>query len=119
MDSYKDINVADQEKDSNSPLNFWRKMIALRKEHQSTFIFGKFDLIDEANEKTFCYTKTSYTSDDVLFVALNFTGDAQAVELPESLKGKGEPILLASAAPARTGFVGELQPWEGVVYLLK
>lgn len=119
MDSYKDINVADQEKDSNSPLNFWRKMIALRKKHQSTFIFGKFDLVDEANEKTFCYTKTSHKSDEVLFVALNFTGEVQAVELPQSLKGKGEPVLLASAASDRKGFTDELQPWEGAVYLLK
>ena len=44
--NHKYINVKDQLKDENSILNFYKKMINIRKENK-TLIYGSYDLILE------------------------------------------------------------------------
>lgn len=118
MDSYKEINVAQQEKDPQSVLNFWRKALKFRKEHEELCVFGHFELLDPSNEKTFMYTKQAYDGDHgKALVALNWTSEPQSFQIPESLKG--EPELLISTVDGEKGGNGDLAPWEGRVYLFK
>jgi oligo-1,6-glucosidase len=55
--NYTSINVAAQEKDPGSVLNYFKHMVQLRKEHL-TLVYGAFELVDESNEQLFAYTRT-------------------------------------------------------------
>lgn len=115
-DHYTDINVEQQEHDVNSTLNLWRKMLDWRKQHPDIFTFGRFDVVDAANDKTFLFKKSSYTGKDksLLFVALNFTEQEQPFSFPQ-IGAACKPKLLASAVSEPAESV--LAPWEGRVYL--
>lgn len=55
--NYRDINVAKEEKDEDSILNFYKKIIKIRKENQA-LIYGKYNLILEDDEKIYAYTRS-------------------------------------------------------------
>lgn len=97
MDSYREgLNVADQENDPNSTLSFYRKMLALRKEHKDVFILGRFDLFDKENEATMIYTKTAQDGSRAALVVLNFTAESHSFEVPAMLKGKIGQLLFST-----------------------
>ena len=50
--NYTTINVAAQEKDSNSCLNYFRKMVKLRKDNE-VLVYGKFTSLDKNNPDVF------------------------------------------------------------------
>ena len=97
MDSYREgLNVAVQEEDPNSTLNFYRKMLALRKEYKDVFILGQFELLDKKNEATMIYTKTAQDGSRAALVVLNFTAESQSFEVPATLKGKIGQLLFST-----------------------
>lgn len=55
--NYVDVNVADQENDPDSQLNFYRKAIALRKEYADAAIYGQFKLHLKCHKQLFVYDK--------------------------------------------------------------
>ncbi|KUJ07774.1 alpha-glucosidase [Mollisia scopiformis] len=110
-DSYKEINVANQTEDPNSVLNFWRKMIKMRKEYRDVFIHGAFEGYDVENRDTFVFSKTKGESRVV--VVLNFTGRESGFERPKELGGKWE--LLVSSAEGVDG-TERLGAYEGRIY---
>ena len=69
--NYKEINVETEEKNENSVLNFFKKMIALRHEHPA-FVYGGFTLYDEKFSDVLCYFRT-LEGDGEYFVELNLT----------------------------------------------
>lgn len=69
--NYKDINVETEEKNENSVLNFFKKMIALRHEHPA-FVYGGFTLYDEKFSDVLCFFRT-LEGDGEYFVELNLT----------------------------------------------
>ncbi|SCT03126.1 glycoside hydrolase family 13 protein [Staphylococcus caeli] len=64
--NYNKINVAEQENDPNSILNYYKDLIALKKS-DDVFTYGTFDLVDEDNTQIFAYTRT-LNSQQVLIV---------------------------------------------------
>lgn len=113
MESYKEgINVAAQEGDPSSPLNFYRRMMALRKEHADVFIRGLFKLYDPENESTMIYSKTSLDGKRSAVVALNFTDKEQSVALPSELQ---EGSLIVDTASGSSD--GKLAPYGARVYI--
>ena len=54
--NYLNINVNKQENDPNSILNFYKKMIKIKKENEA-LIYGKYDLILENHEQIYAYTR--------------------------------------------------------------
>merc|ERR1712070_578250 len=69
-ESYRDINVEQQEKNCGSVLAFTKHMLQLRKQHAETFVFGHFELLDGENLDTFNYTKTSLDGHNKIYVIL-------------------------------------------------
>lgn len=109
-DSYKDgINVADEEEDPQSVLHFYRKMLAFRKEHSASLIFGEYEGIEPENEDTMQFFKKAFNG-ETLFVALNFTGQKQKVSLPD---GQLQLLLSSSTTPDKDPI---LLPYEGRIY---
>lgn len=97
MESYREgLNVADQESDPTSTLNFYRKMLALRKAHKDLFVLGTFELFDGANEKTMVYTKTAQNRNRAALVVLNFTAESQPFEMPDVLPGHMGHLLFST-----------------------
>jgi oligo-1,6-glucosidase len=106
-DNCTEINVASQQKDADSVLNFWKQMLKLRKQHRDVFIHGGFEVLDEEDKKLFVYEKRWKNQKAV--VVLNFTG----AEQPWKKDGLGNLELLASNVKS----VGEvLTPYEARVY---
>ncbi|CAF4547585.1 unnamed protein product [Rotaria sp. Silwood2] len=58
--NYVHINVAQQEKDEHSILNFYKRLTRLRKEND-IFIYGIYDLILSNHKQIYGYTRTSDT----------------------------------------------------------
>jgi len=58
--NYVRINVAQQEKDEHSILNFYKRLIRLRKEND-VFVYGIYDLILSSHKQIYGYTRTSDT----------------------------------------------------------
>ncbi|PCF84982.1 alpha-glucosidase [Staphylococcus intermedius] len=54
--NYVDINVAQQQKDPNSILNFYKDLIRLKKS-DDIYTYGQFDLVDADNAQLFAYTR--------------------------------------------------------------
>ncbi|BFZ58824.1 hypothetical protein PYCC9005_005889 [Savitreella phatthalungensis] len=104
-DEYEVLNVAEQEKDQNSVLNYYRALIALRKRHPALAL-GHFELLDPESETTMCYTK-EYLQEKLL-VLLNFSKESQRVDIPD-----GARLLIGTEASAKS-----LSAYEARVYLL-
>ena len=112
-DNYKEVNVEAQEKDPESLLTFWKRVLKLRKEHADVLVHGTFEVQDYANEATFTYIKES--EGKKVLVMLNFTDNEQSVDMPPSLKDKKMDLLIASVD--RPGKM--LTAWEGRAYIVQ
>jgi len=108
-DLYPEINVERQEQNPGSVLTFWKRMIRLRKEKKDLCVYGIFDLLDEENENTFVFTKTSLQGR--LLVALNFSRDPRDFEIVD-VPGKWA-LLVGNYDDESAGL---LRPFEGRVY---
>jgi len=66
----KTINVAAEEKNPNSVLNYFKKVVKLRKKN-ITLVYGRYTLLDKDNPNVYAYTR-EYNGKKIL-VLLNFT----------------------------------------------
>jgi alpha-glucosidase len=111
--SYKDVNVASQIDDANSPLNFWTRMLKIRKAHRDIFIHGTFEGHDMNNKHTFVFTKKYQQKRAV--VALNFTAEERKWDRSVF---EGNLQFLIGNVEGTDGSGDTLQGYEGRIYLL-
>jgi oligo-1,6-glucosidase len=76
-ENYITTNVKAEDADSNSVLNYIRKMVKLRKENKDVLVYGKYELLDKDNPNVYAYTREG--SGRKFLVLLNFTGKESAV----------------------------------------
>lgn len=111
-DNFEDINVASQLGDPNSPLNFWKEMLQLRKENADVFVHGLFKVFDYENLSTFCYEKKY--DDKRAVVVCNFSDEEQPFAIPPEAGYGVEDLRLLIA---NVGKIGEkMSPWEARAY---
>ena len=110
-DNYKNINVAVQEGDPNSCLNYFRRMIKLRKEND-VLIYGKFTLLDKDNPDVFAYTRE--LNGKKFLVLLNFKNTLATVKTGIDLSNA--KILINNYSTASSD--GTLKPYEAIIYEL-
>ena len=110
-------NVAAQEKDPASLLNFYRKLIWLRKE-QPALLEGSYRSVVEGIPDD-CYLYLRETEEQRLLVALNFSSRRRNISLPSQLKASR---MLISTDPRRAAGeldgLSELGPYEGCLISL-
>ena len=117
--NFVDVNVESQENDPTSILNFYRKMIELRKKYP-VLVYGSFDVFNMEDPKVFAY----YRRDEeyTLLVLLNFSSDTLQYKLDRDY---GNDNLLRIVSNYRgTGEIqtpGEvnLNPWEAIIFKVK
>lgn len=121
---YKTVNVAAEENNPNSLLNYYKKLISLRKENEQ-LRDGDFVPVDESNNNVLSYVRKTKDGKAVL-VTLNFTASQQTVNINldgKGVSGKHAKTILASfdsagqsadlsniSLPPYGAYVGEMQP---------
>ena len=110
--NYKIINAAAQENDANSPLNYFRKLMQLRK-NNPVLVHGKYTLVDKDNPDVYAYTREM--DGKKFLVLLNFKDKpAKAVTGIDVSKVK---VLIGNYTAVSAD--GTLKPYEAVIYELK
>ncbi|GAC1371206.1 MAG: oligo-1,6-glucosidase [Hymenobacter sp.] len=112
--NYATVNEAAEDKDPASVLNYFRRAIALRREHP-VLVYGQYELLDAANPHIYAYTRT--LGSEKALVVLNFSADRRSWPMPNGLKPDGQPWL-TNYPTLQTGAALELQPWQAVVIKL-
>lgn len=114
--NYKEINVEEQENDENSILNFYKKMIKIKKENKA-LIYGKCDLILEEDDEIYAYTRT--LKDEKFIIIVNLTNNKSKYKYEkEKLNYKG--LILSNYIVEKHEDINniELRPWEARIYKL-
>jgi oligo-1,6-glucosidase len=110
--NYTTVNAAAQEKDSNSVLNYFRKMVKLRKENE-VLIYGLYTLLDKDNPDVYAYTRE--LNGKKFLVLLNFKSKAATANTTGIDLSKAKILIGNYASPPANG---RLQPYESVIYEL-
>lgn len=110
-DNYPEINVAAQENDPDSVLNYYRRLTALRKspEYRQLFTYGKFRPAFENSHRILAYYREK--DNQRVLVAANFGRETQHLHLPGVVK----KTLLTNSGREITGSAMTLAPSEVVV----
>ena len=84
--NYKDINVENQEKDEDSVLNYYRRLVALRKsnEYKDIFTYGEFEPVYENTETIMAYYRIK--GEKRMLTAANFGREPAEVNLEYTVK---------------------------------
>ena len=108
--NYKKINVAQQEKDPESVLSYYKKLTALRKnpEYKETMVYGDFVpfMADEDRLMAF-YRKGEKT----LLILGSYRKEERELELPAPVK----KLVLSNAEPRITGRKITLSDYEATI----
>jgi oligo-1,6-glucosidase len=112
--NYKTVNVEAEEKDSASVLNYFKKIVRLRK-NNPVLVYGKYTLIDKENANVYAYTRE--LDGKKWLVLLNFKPQKSTVNLKGIDLGNASMILSNYIQSTKGGI--ELRPYEAVIYEVK
>ena len=113
--NYTEINVKDAQNDENSILNYYKKLLAIRKENP-IFLYGDFKLLYKNHKELFVYER-SYEGQKML-VALNFSETDTALKVKNFDLNKAE-LILNNYEVSNKNELSVLRPYEARVYLIK
>lgn len=113
--NYEKINVENQINDENSVLNYYRKLIALRKEYK-VIALGKTIPLLEDNKNIYMFKRES--ENEELLVITNFYGTKCELELDFEVEGY-ECILSNGDNNIKLEKKLELQPYDALVFFRK
>lgn len=110
--NYTSINAEALEKDENSTLNYFRKLVQLRKK-EATLVYGTYTLLDKENPTVFAYQRE--LNGKKIVVLLNFSENESKFNIDLNLK-KAKVLLGNYKTPS---FDGSLKPYESVILEIK
>ena len=110
--NYVNINVADQLKDKDSILNYYKKLLSIRKsaEYSDVFVYGNFKAISQDIKDLFVYTRNY--KDKSIAVIVNMKSKELDVTLPFDIK----KVLLTNYDKKYEGNTLVLSPFETIVF---
>ena len=104
--------IEKEQKDPNSILNYYKKLLALRKssEYKEVFVYGKYESVLEDLKDVYIYTR--HTDDKKVCVVTNMRENRKSVVLPFEIK----KVLLANYNKEYSSNTLELEPFETIVF---
>ena len=112
--NYKMINAAEEEKDPNSCLHYFRKLVQLRKNNPA-LVYGKYHLLDKDNPTVYAYTREG--NGRKFLILLNFSSKKSPVNIENPLTGA--KLLLSNDQRVQGSSVTDLNPYEACIYQLQ
>lgn len=114
--NYTEINAEEQTGRDDSILNYYKKLIRLRKENE-IIVYGTYDLLLPDSKEIYAYTRT--LGEKKLLVVCSFTAEETAFEMPEEFR-KGEVLIRNYDENCGFGDNGRmtLRPYEAVVVIV-
>ncbi|TYR79982.1 alpha-glucosidase [Priestia megaterium] len=115
--NYVDINVEQQINDEQSIFHFYKKLVAVRKQHE-VLIYGSYDLLLKEDPAIYAYTRT--LENQTAVVICNMSQQEQEFKLPANVTFEQEELLVNNYEVRAGESVKEftLRPYETRVYLL-
>jgi oligo-1,6-glucosidase len=104
------INTEIQEKNQNSVLNYFRKLVQLRKQNP-ILIYGTYTLLDRENPNVYVYTRK--LNGENILVLLNFTNQTATYNL--NFKLEKHEILLDNYNDCKKVKNNQLRPYESMI----
>lgn len=104
--NYREINAEAQERDENSPLNYFRRLNQFRKKNLA-LVYGKSEFFDMENESVFAYARAF--EERKLLILLNFTEKGAAPNIEFDLRAA--KYLFGNYED----FDGSLKPYQAVI----
>ena len=115
--NYTEVNVEAAEKDENSLLNYYRKLLKMRKENPIV-IYGDFKLYYKRSKKFFVYER-NYEGQKMLVIN-SFSDKNEPFVVPDAFDIEKSELLLSSyECSGNPSKHIELRPYESRVYLIK
>ena len=116
-ENYKEINVAQAEADENSILNYYRKLLKFRKEHEVA-IYGDYKEHYKNSDKLYVYERN--LDGEKILVVYSFSEKSVNFEAPEGIDlSKGELVLANYKLTPLTNNSFVTRPYECRVYYFK
>ena len=116
-ENYKEINVAQAEADENSILNYYRKLLKFRKEHEVA-IYGDYKEHYKNSDKLYVYERN--LDGEKILVVCSFSEKSVNFEAPEGIDlSKGELVLANYKLTPLTNNSFVTRPYECIVYYFK
>ena len=112
--NHKTVNVETQEKDANSVLNHFKKMVSIRKENL-ILVYGKYTLIQKEHETVYAYTRT--LDEEKMLVLLNFSEVKSSIRMLGLSKNSSVLINNYNYLTITKNSV-ELAPYQAVIIKL-
>ncbi len=115
--NYKTVNVASEENDANSCLNYFRKAVKMRKDNL-ILVYGKYVLLDKDNAQVYAYTRE--LNGKKILVLLNFSPKQATANTGIDITSAD--VLIDNyndAQKTNTASTLTLRPYEAAVFLLK
>lgn len=110
--NYKTINVADQLEDEHSVLNYYKRLIQLKKDYD-VFNYGKYELVDKEHKQIYSY-KRILDNEEVIIMS-NLTSEQATITYPLNLEKS--KLLLHNYTTIKDTNI--LEPFETRVYRIE
>lgn len=115
--NYTEVNVDAAMKDPKSIYHYYRKLIALRKQHKA-LVYGEYKLLLPLDPDLYVYIRT--LEQDTILVILNFFDEMPRMEWPKHLRDLTRELLISNYEPVPDELPDQidLHPYEARVYRL-
>jgi oligo-1,6-glucosidase len=116
--NYKTVNAEAEDKDPNSILNYFRKMVRIRKDNP-VLIYGSYELLDKENPLVYSFSRTLGTKK--MLVLLNFSTNTINYPLPFTINDGHYTIIInnSSTEPVISSNSISLSPYQALILEIK
>jgi oligo-1,6-glucosidase len=116
--NYATINAELAVQDPQSIFNYYKKLIALRKQHE-VMVYGDYELWLENHDSIYAYTRK--LGEEIWLVILNFFKEPVTFELPTQLQHETRELIISNYEVDADQSISSfgLRPYEARVYRLQ
>lgn len=115
--NYKSINVEEEINNEDSILNYYKKLIKIRKDN-GIVVYGKYDLLLEESEEIYSYMRT--LNNERLLVICSFSKEETTFNLPSEVEYNSKKLLIGNYDVCMDEQLEniKLRPYECRVYII-